>query len=105
MRLRAALSLSAREATPLSAVYKRTADLKLEETLMCSIWSDETEMLAKLLSAIRLCLFNDKRDWLDHLPQRFRASAKATIPLAGEAQKNQTRSLSMMLDQLAKAMQ
>lgn len=85
-----------------AALELPASELRLQETIDAGIWSDEVEMLAKLLAVLREVIYGKARKWQEHLPQRFITSATyAEVPTVDQ-QKQVTRSLSSYLDTLAK---
>lgn len=87
-----------------AALELPASELRLQETINSGIWSDEVEMLAKLLAILREVVYGKARKWEELLPQRFLPSATYTeVPSAAE-QKQIARSLSSYLDSLAKSM-
>lgn len=80
-------------------------ELRLSELIHTSIWSDETEMLTKLLSVIRYAVYGKYRHWTQLLPERYLNSANITIVPEGDAKKQRDRKLSSFFDGLAAAYQ
>ena len=102
-RFRAALTLAHRKNISIAdSLSSPPEEIRLEELINNGIWSDEVEMLAKILSAIRLAVYGKHRKWQELLPERFIPSANYTVVPTASEHKQQVRSLSAMLDGLAK---
>lgn len=102
-RLRAALTLSSSKGISVEAALGLGKELRLAELIHTSIWSDETEMMAKLLSVIRLAVYGKYRHWTHLLPERYLNSANITIVPKAQTKKIRDRHLSSFFDKLAAA--